>query len=93
MPNTNSSKKRLKQNEVHRLRNRAAKGAMRTQIRKLREAAEAGDTEKAETAFRVAAKQLDRAGATNMIHPNTAARTKSRLQALIKRSKAAKADS
>lgn len=93
MPNTTSSKKRHKQNEVRRLRNRAAKGAMRTQIRKIREAIEAGDTEKAEAEYRLATKQIDRAGAQNMIHRNTAARTKSRLQALITRTKAAAAAS
>ncbi len=91
MPNTKSAKKRLKQNDVSRMRNRATKSAMRTQIRKVREAAEPGDIATAETEFRLAAKQLDRAGSKNLIHRNTAARTKSRLQALIKRSKAAAA--
>ena len=64
MPNSNSAKKRLRQNTARRLRNRMA-----------------------ETEYRDAAKKLDRAGARNIIHPNKAARTKSRLQQLIKKSK------
>jgi len=56
-------------------------------LRKVREAVAAGDTEKAETEYRDAAKKLDRAGARNIIHPNKAARTKSRLQQLIKKAK------
>jgi small subunit ribosomal protein S20 len=84
MPNTNSSKKRLRQNVVHRLRNRAVKRAVRNQCRKVREAVEAGEVETAETAFRLATKKLDRAGAKNIIHRNAAARTKSRLSAKIK---------
>ena len=89
MPNTKSAKKRLKQNETRRMENRAVKTAMRSRIRKVREAAEAGDFETAETEFREATKQIDRAGARNLIHRNKAARTKSRLQAMLKRTKAA----
>jgi small subunit ribosomal protein S20 len=44
----------------------------------------AGDLERAETEFRVAAKRLDQAGAKKIIHPNSAARIKSRLSAKIK---------
>jgi len=87
MPNTKSAKKRLRQNIVRRMRNRMAKSAMKSQLRKVREAAEAGDVEKAEQEYRLAAKRLDRAGARNIIHPNKAARTKSRLQKLIKGAK------
>lgn len=84
MPNSSSAKKRLRQDEVRRTRNRSTKSAMRTQIRKVREAVETGDAELAEKEFKVAAKKLDRAGANNVIHQNTAARTKSRLQKAIK---------
>ncbi len=60
---------------------------MRLQIRKVREAVAEGDVATAETVYRVAAKQLDQAGAKNLIHTNAAARTKSRLQKLIKSAK------
>ena len=88
MPNTKSATKRLRQNVTRRLRNRNVKSTLRTQLRKVREAIAAGETEKAETEFRLAAKQLDRAGHRNVIHRNKAARTKSRLQRMIKATKA-----
>lgn len=45
---------------------------------------DAGDPERAEVEFRLAAKRLDRAGAKNIIHRNAAARIKSRLSAKIR---------
>ncbi len=90
MPNTESAKKRLRQNESLRLRNRSIKSAVRTQIKKVREAASAGEIEKAEAEYKVAAKKLDQAGAKRIFHPNTSARYKSRLQLAIKTAKAAK---
>ncbi len=57
---------------------------MRTQIRRVREAVQAGDADKAQAEFRVATKRLDRAASKNLIHKNAAARTKSRLSKLIK---------
>ena len=84
MPNTQSAKKRLRQNITNRNRNRSVKRAVRTQCRKVREAIEAGDAERAEVEFRLATKGLDRAGTRNIIHRNAAARTKSRLAAKIK---------
>jgi small subunit ribosomal protein S20 len=84
MPNTKSATKRHRQNLARRARNRSIKRAVRTQCRKVREAVTAGDAERAETEFRLAAKRLDRAGAKNIIHPNAAARLKSRLAAKIK---------
>jgi small subunit ribosomal protein S20 len=84
MPNTKSAKKRLRQNAVHRARNRSIRRAVRTQCRKVREAVAQSDPERAEAEFRLAAKRLDRAGAKNTIHRNAAARIKSRLSAKIK---------
>jgi len=84
MPNTQSAKKRLRQNIKRRSQNRSIKSAVRTQCRKVREAIEDGDAEAAEAEFRLAAKKLDRAGARNIIHRSAAARTKSRLSARIK---------
>jgi len=91
MPNTKSAAKRLRQNLAHRDRNRSVKSAVRTQMRKVREAVEAGDIEKAQEQFRLAARALDKAAGKNIIHRNTAARLKSRLQNSIKAAKAAPA--
>ncbi|HRX82220.1 MAG TPA: 30S ribosomal protein S20 [Pirellulaceae bacterium] len=87
MPNSKSAKKRLRQNVVRRDRNKAIKSALRSQLRKVREAVQAGDVGKAESEMQVATKRLDRAGQRNIIHKNTAARTKSRMQKLIKNAK------
>jgi small subunit ribosomal protein S20 len=87
MPNTVSAKKRLQQNVKRRARNRAVKSTIRTQIKKIIGLVRGGDTAAAEQAYRVSAKLLDRAGARNIIHRNAAARQKSRLQRLIKKSK------
>ncbi|MEO8495745.1 MAG: 30S ribosomal protein S20 [Planctomycetota bacterium] len=87
MPNTKSAKKRLRQTDVRRERNKSVKSALRSQLRKIREAVQAGDVGKAESEMQLATKRLDRAGQKNIIHKNKAARTKSRLQHLIKKAK------
>jgi small subunit ribosomal protein S20 len=87
MPNTASAKKRLRQNLDRRARNRAVKSHLRKRIRAVRDAVATGDFDAAEREFRLAARHLDRAGADKVIHPNKAARHKSRLQHLIKKSK------
>lgn len=84
MPNSASAKKNLRQNDVRRLRNRAAKSTLRTHVKKVRKAIEAKDIEQSEALFRVAAKRLDQAASKNLIHDNVAARTKSRLSKAIK---------
>jgi small subunit ribosomal protein S20 len=84
MPNTASSKKRLRQNEKLRVRNRAVKSVMRGQIRRVREAVAAGNGEQAQAELKIAQKRLDKAASTNLIHKNAAARTKSRLVKLVK---------
>ena len=87
MPNTKSAKKRLKQSEGRRLRNRGVRSTLKSQIKKVRDAVEAKDVPKAEAEARLTATKLDRAAARKVIHPNAAARTKSRLQSLIKTAK------
>ena len=87
MPNTNSAKKRLRQNKVRNARNKSVKSAMKTQVKKVLAAVDAGDVETAETEFRSAAQKLDRAGARNIIHKNAASRQKSRLQRRIRKAK------
>jgi small subunit ribosomal protein S20 len=84
MPNTASAKKRMRQDAVRRARNRATKSALRTQLRKVREAVTAQDAQKSQTEFRVLVKKLDQAATRKVIHANRAARTKSRLSRAIK---------
>jgi len=87
MPNTKSAKKRLRQSLEQRSRNRAGRSTLKSFVRRVLTAIEAGDLKKAEAEFRLTVVKLDKAGARGLIHPNKAGRIKSRLQ---KRLKAAK---
>ena len=87
MPNTKSAKKRLRQNELRRIRNRAARSTLRTLIKKVRGALEAGDLTQSQDGFRAVSKKLDQAAAHRIIHRNAAARVKSRLSAALKAAK------
>ena len=84
MPNSPSAKKRLRQNEVRRLRNRSIKSNVRGLVRKVHSAIETGDAAASDTAFQVAAQKLDKAASKNVLHANRVARTKSRLSKAIK---------
>jgi small subunit ribosomal protein S20 len=87
MPNIASARKRHRQNLKRNARNRSAKSELKTEIRQVREAATAGKIDQAETDFRVAVAKLDRAAAKRIIHPNRAARLKSRMSAHLKAAK------
>lgn len=82
MANIKSQKKRNRQNETRRLRNKSIMSDLRTSIRKVHEAADAG--EPAGELFQMAQKKIDTAAAKGVIHPRTAARKKSRLAASIR---------
>jgi small subunit ribosomal protein S20 len=75
--NIKSQIKRNKQNEAAHERNKSVKSALKTAIRTFREAAAAGDTEKAQQAAKVAARKLDKAASKGVIHKNQAANRKS----------------
>jgi small subunit ribosomal protein S20 len=78
MPNIKSAAKRMRQNEKRRVRNRVYRSSTRTLIKKARSLIEAGDPA-AEIAVARAAQALDKAASKGIIHPNNAARRKSRL--------------
>ena len=84
MPNTASAKKRLRQSEALRLLNRSARSSLRSPIRRVQEAVQAGDADTAQSEYRRAQKAIDQAASRRLIHRNAAARTKSRLIKLIK---------
>lgn len=77
MANIKSQLKRIKTNEKARQRNKAVKSALRTQVRRFREAADAGDTAKAAELAQVATRSLDKAASKGVIHKNQAANRKS----------------
>ena len=77
MANIKSQIKRNRQNEAAHERNKAVKSALKSAIRKFREAAEAGDVEKAQELAKAANKKLDKAASKGVIHKNQAANKKS----------------
>jgi len=79
MPITKSAIKRLRQNKVRNLRNRASKTNLRSTIKKLRGTIEARDRSLAQTTLGAAISVIDKAVSTGIIHKNAAARFKSRL--------------
>jgi len=79
MPHNKQARKRLRQDVGRRLRNKARRSAMKTQIKKTREVLQAGDLERAKEMLRQAMSKIDRAAKAHVIHKNTAARKKSAL--------------
>ena len=79
MANTSSAIKRARQEPKRRLRNRVIKAKMRTMVKQAQTAAVAKDKEAAQAAVVAAITQLDKAAQKGIVHPNNAARRKSRL--------------
>lgn len=79
MANIKSQIKRVKTNQKATERNRAYKSALRTEVRKTREAIAGGDKAAAEAQLQRASKKLDKAVSKGVIHQNQAANRKSAL--------------
>lgn len=79
MANTAQAKKRARQAEKRRQHNASRRSAMRTSIKKVLKAIAGGDKAAAEQAFQAAVPVIDRTARKGLIHPNKAARHKSRL--------------
>lgn len=71
--------KRIRQTARRTEFNRARKGHLRTQVKRFRQALESGDAGRARTLLNETLSILDRSAQAGILHPNTAARTKSRL--------------
>lgn len=83
MANTKQSKKRAKQAENHRQHNASLRSMMRTQMKKVTNAIQAGDKAQAEAAYKAAVPVIDRMADKGIIHKNKAARHKSRLNSHV----------
>jgi len=79
IPNTRSAKKRLRQSLARRERNLMRKRALKQAIKQLKRAIAAGDKQKAQELIPQLMKAADKAAKRRAIHPNKAARIKSRL--------------
>jgi len=77
MANTAQAKKRAKQAEKSRIRNAGQRSNLRTFIKKVIAAVNAGDKEKAQAAYQTVVPIIDSAVNKGIIHKNKAARGKS----------------
>ena len=84
MANSLSSKKRARQSDKRREHNTGMRSMMRTTMKKVYYAIEAGDKELAGTAYKEAIPVIDVMARKGIIHMNKAARHKSRMNAQIK---------
>jgi small subunit ribosomal protein S20 len=75
--NIKSQLKRIRTNEKARLRNKSIKSSLKTAVRRFREAAAAGEKDRALGELRVASRALDKAVSKGVIHRNQAANRKS----------------
>ena len=83
MANHKSAIKRIRQTAKRTERNRHVRSTMRTFVRKVREAVEAGNKDDAQVALRDAIKKIDKAASKGVIHKNQASRRVSRLTKLV----------
>jgi small subunit ribosomal protein S20 len=86
---SSSAEKRHRQSEERRLRNKAAKSAVRTSAKKFVSLAQKKNTGEAESALKEMIKKIDTAAGKGIIKKNAAARKKSRMQRLFNSLKAA----
>ncbi len=79
MPNIKSAQKRVRVSEGKRLRNKPVRTLCKTNVTKAERLIFTGDLKAAQEAVTVAIISLDKAAEKGIIHPNNAARRKSRL--------------
>ena len=83
MANIKSAKKRARQAEARRQHNASRRSMLRSYIKKVVYAIEAGNKAEAQSAYDRAVSVIDKAANKGLIHGNKAARHKSRLNARI----------
>jgi small subunit ribosomal protein S20 len=83
MANIKQQKKRILTNNKANLSNAAFKSSLKSALKNVELAVEAGEKEAAVAANSVAAKKLDKAVAKGLVHKNYVARQKSRLAKLV----------
>ena len=84
MANSPQARKRARQAEKSRVLNAGQRSNLRTFIKKVIAAVNAGDKEQAQAAFKTAVPVIDSAVNKGLIHKNKAARSKSRLNAKVR---------
>ena len=84
MANIASARKAARQSETRRVHNASQRSALRSAIKRVRKAIEAGDKAAARVVLVESTKVLDSIADKEIIHKNKASRHKSRLSAAIK---------
>jgi small subunit ribosomal protein S20 len=84
LANSAQARKRARQAEKRRQHNASRRSTMRTYVKNVLKAIDAGDKEAATQAFQAAVPFIDKAAGKGLIHQNKAARHKSRINARIK---------
>jgi small subunit ribosomal protein S20 len=84
MPIKKSAKKYMRVASRKTEKNKRVRGLFRSAIKKTKEAVAKGDLVAAQDELKKAIKALDKASEKNILHKNTAARKKSRLNKIVK---------
>ena len=92
MPVTKSAKKQIHVTERRRLRNKSVRSLCKTNITKAERLIFSGELEAAQKAVVAAISSLDKAAEKGVIHPNNAARRKSRLINKLNKAQASSSD-
>ena len=79
MPNIKSAKKRVLVSRTKAAQNKAAKSAIKTDLKKFEAAVAEGNRSEAEGAYKVAVKAVDKAVGHGLLHKNNAANKKSKM--------------
>ena len=79
MPNIKSAKKRVLVSQTKAMQNKAAKSALKTDIKKFEAAVAEGNRSEADSVYKTTVKAIDKAAAKGLLHKNNAAHKKSAL--------------
>ena len=83
MANIKSAKKRILVSKKKEMRNKSTKSKVKTLVKKVDAAIEAGNKAEAEAALQVAISEISKAASKGIYHKNTAARKISRLTVAV----------
>ena len=83
MANIKSAKKRILVNQTKAARNKAIRSTVKTAIKKVEAAADAGDKAAAQAALQAATKEIEMAASKGVYHKNNASRKVSRVSKLV----------
>ncbi len=92
MPNIKQARKQARNSEKRQMRNRAVRSRTKTFITRAEKCVFAGEGESAQAAVAASIRALDRAAEKGIIHPNNAARRKSRLMKKLNQAQASSAE-